>query len=127
MRERHGAPAARRLLAWCSLGIAACVLPVRADTPPAPAPAAAAAAPDPQLVATGETLFRHTCSHCHGFHMVNPGPGVFDLRTFPHDDKARFVHSVTYGKNAMPSWKDKLTPEDIDALWAYVSTAPPPQ
>ncbi|MBL6749331.1 MAG: cytochrome c, partial [Nevskia sp.] len=79
---------------------------------PATAPAAAA---DPKLAAKGEEIFRHTCSHCHGFHMMNPGPGVFDLRTFPHDDKARFVHSVTNGKNAMPSWKEKLQPDDIEA------------
>ena len=48
--------------------------------------------------------------------------GAFDLRKFPHDDHARFVNSVTHGKNTMPAWGDILKPEEIDALWAYVLT-----
>lgn len=120
--------AARQLLILCGLGAAAALGNAWADEPAATsAPPPAAAPADPKLAAKGEDIFRHTCSHCHGFHMMNPGPGVFDLRTFPHDDKARFVHSVTNGKNAMPSWKEKLQPDDIEALWAYVSSAPPPQ
>lgn len=56
--------------------------------------------------------------------MMKPGVGVFDLRTLPRHDKARFVKSVTYGKNAMPAWENVLKPADIDALWIYVSTGP---
>jgi len=51
--------------------------------------------------------------------MADP-QGAFDLRKFPHEDKARFVTSVTRGKQNMPPWGDLLKPEDIDALWAYV-------
>ena len=51
------------------------------------------------MVAKGKALYAHHCSHCHGFNMVNPGSIAYDLRQFPHDDKARFVHSVTEGKN----------------------------
>ena len=57
-------------------------------------------------------LYAHHCSHCHGFNMVNPGTVTYDLRQFPHDDKARFVHSVTEGKNGrMPPWGDLLSRE----------------
>ena len=64
-------------------------------------------------------LSRH--QHGHARH------GAFDLREFPHDDKARFVNSVTHGKNnRMPPWGDILKPEDIDNLWAYVLTGGKP-
>ena len=78
---------------------------------------------DAQMVAKGKTLYAHHCSHCHGFNMVNPGTITYDLRKFPHDDKARFVHSVTEGKNGrMPQWGDLLRRDEIDDLWAYVKT-----
>lgn len=70
----------------------------------------------------GADVFRHICSHCHGPEMVNPGNGSFDLRKFPHNDRARFFNSVRNGKNAMPPWKDILRPDEIAAVWAYVRT-----
>jgi mono/diheme cytochrome c family protein len=48
--------------------------------------------------------------------------GAFDLRQFPRDQHDRFVNSVTYGKDIMPSWGNELKPADIEALWAYVCT-----
>jgi mono/diheme cytochrome c family protein len=78
---------------------------------------------DSELAARGKALYAHHCSHCHGFNMVNPGTIAYDLRQFPHDDKARFVRSVTEGKNGrMPQWGDLLKPEEIDEIWAYVET-----
>lgn len=78
---------------------------------------------DAQMAAEGKGLYVHHCSHCHGFNMVSPGTAAYDLRQFPHDQKARFVHSVTTGKNGrMPSWGDLLTPGEIEELWAYVMT-----
>ncbi len=70
----------------------------------------------------GEMLFQSICAHCHGPHMVNPGTVSFDLRKFPHNDRARFFHSVRNGKNNMPPWKDLLKPDEIKAIWAYVRT-----
>jgi mono/diheme cytochrome c family protein len=76
-----------------------------------------------ELAAKGKMLYAHHCSHCHGFNMVNPGTIAFDLRKFPHEDKPRFVHSVTTGKNGrMPPWGDLLGRDDIEQLWAYVKT-----
>jgi mono/diheme cytochrome c family protein len=74
--------------------------------------------------AQGAQLFSVNCSRCHGVNMVSPGTGAYDLRTFPLDDKARFVESVTKGKNTMPPWEGVLTPAEIDLLWAYVTAAP---
>jgi cytochrome c55X len=76
-----------------------------------------------ELFIQGQHLYEHNCSHCHGPNMVNPGTVAFDLRKFPHNDKDRFVDSVTNGKNGrMPSWGDILTTADIDKLWAYISS-----
>jgi len=86
----------------------------------------AIAEPEPaeaEKAASGKALYVQHCWHCHGPNMVNPGTVTFDLRRFPHDDKARFVHSVTTGKNGrMPAWGDLLSESDIDKLWAYVKT-----
>ena len=69
----------------------------------------------------GRGLYEHLCSQCHGIDMVSPGTVAYDLREFPHDAKARFVDSVTHGKNnRMPPWGDMLTLKQIDELWAYV-------
>jgi mono/diheme cytochrome c family protein len=73
--------------------------------------------------AQGAKIFSVNCSRCHGIDMVSPGTGAYDLRTFPADDKPRFVESVTKGKNAMPPWEGVLTPAEVDLLWAYVTAA----
>ncbi len=53
----------------------------------------------------------------------HPGTATYDLRDFPPNDKARFVNSVTEGKNGrMPQWGDLLKPQEIDEIWAYVMT-----
>jgi mono/diheme cytochrome c family protein len=84
---------------------------------------ATAGQPDQEIAAKGKALYMHHCSHCHGFNMVNAGTIAFDLRQFPHNDKARFVRSVTEGKNSrMPQWGDLLKPQEIDEIWAYVLT-----
>jgi mono/diheme cytochrome c family protein len=46
---------------------------------------------------------------------------AFDLRNFPPDQRERFLRSVTRGKNQMPPWGDALSPDQLDALWAYVT------
>jgi mono/diheme cytochrome c family protein len=76
-----------------------------------------------EMVEKGRALYAHHCSHCHGFNMVNSGSIAYDLRQFPHNDKPRFVRSVTEGKNGrMPQWGDLLKPQEIDEIWSYVMT-----
>jgi mono/diheme cytochrome c family protein len=88
------------------------------------APGAASGPPaDAQRAAKGNALYAEHCSHCHGFGMVNSGNVVPDLREFPSDDEARFVETVTHGRNnRMPPWGDLLSRAEIEALWAYVRT-----
>jgi len=75
----------------------------------------------PQQVDLGRVLYARHCSPCHGPRMQDP-ESAFDLRKFPHDERARFVAAVTRGKNQMPPWGDLLTAEEIAALWAYVAS-----
>ena len=51
--------------------------------------------------------------------MLDP-QGAFDLRTFPKNDRNRFITSVTKGKNQMPPWGGLLSHAEIESLWAYV-------
>lgn len=89
----------------------------------APAQTPAAAAPDAATLSAGKRLYTSYCARCHGLNMVTTNAGFFDLRTFPKDDKARFVESVTKGKRAMPAWGETLKDADIDLLWTYVTAA----
>jgi mono/diheme cytochrome c family protein len=75
----------------------------------------------PQQIATGAEIFARNCSPCHGPRMQDP-ESAFDLRKFPPGEHDRFVRSVANGKNQMPPWGDLLKGDDIEALWAYVST-----
>jgi cytochrome c55X len=103
--------------------VALVTAPAGAEEPASTATAAASEHPDAKTIAEGKALYTHHCAHCHGFNMVNPGTVAYDLRQFPHDQKSRFVTSVSNGKNnRMPRWADLLSPEEIDLLWAYVET-----
>ena len=73
----------------------------------------------PDQIKIGAGIFAQNCSPCHGARMADPN-AAFDLRKFPQGQKSRFFTSVTKGKNIMPPWGDLFTPEEIDALWAYV-------
>ena len=76
----------------------------------------------PELVRQGQKTYQQFCLYCHGPNMVNTGENSYDLRRFPHDQRERFYTAVTKGKGRMPAWGDVLTEEDVQALWAYVST-----
>ena len=97
---------ARHLL-WSALVISATLVAVLA-----------ASADDAEL---GREVYDEFCVNCHGRDLVNPGTVSFDLRKFPKDDFERFRGVVLNGKGkAMPSWRDKITDDDVKLLWAYV-------
>lgn len=72
----------------------------------------------PEQVKKGSSIYSQNCSPCHGPRMLDP-QGAFDLRTFPRNQKDRFLTSVSKGKNQMPPWGGLLSTEDIESLWAY--------
>lgn len=116
--SRTSGSVSREVLAVITLAFAAMLTPEASADP-------AATSTTEALYKKGKTSYRKRCARCHGVNMMSPGVGVFDLRSFPRDDKARFVNSVLNGKNAMPSWGAVLKPEDIDSLWLYVTTISP--
>jgi mono/diheme cytochrome c family protein len=96
------------VIAACALARAAIV---QADAPDGPSPG---------QIKKGAATYSQNCSPCHGPRMLDP-QGAFDLRTFPKDQKERFLTSVSKGKNQMPPWGGLLSAEDIESLWAYVT------
>ena len=74
--------------------------------------------PSPDQITKGSAIYSQNCSPCHGLQMLD-AQGAFNLRTFPRDQKARYLTSVSKGKNQMPPWGGLLSAEDIEALWAY--------
>ena len=78
----------------------------------------------PEQVKAGAAIYAVNCATCHGNRMMNP-PWAIDLATFPRDQRARFVDSVTNGVGNMPPWGDALKPDDIAALWAYLVAGEP--
>jgi cytochrome c55X len=77
--------------------------------------------PVPDATEAGRKLYVNSCQRCHGINLVTGGIG-FDLRTFPAQEKERFVRSVTNGLRAMPAWGGSLKPEQIDLLWVYIGS-----
>ena len=73
----------------------------------------------PEQIKRGAAIYSQNCSACHGPQMADP-QGAFDLRTFPPEQKSRFMTSVSKGKNQMPPWGDLFKADELEALWAYV-------
>jgi mono/diheme cytochrome c family protein len=87
---------------------------------PAPAPAEEAQKVTPEQISAGAEIYSVNCSPCHGARMQDPG-SAFNLRKFPHDQRERFMTSIVRGKNQMPPWGDFFKPDQLEALWAYVT------
>ena len=84
-------------------------------------PASAQDALKSEQVKTGSEAYARHSAACHGPRMADP-EGAPDLRKFPRDQRERFLTSVSKGKNSMPPWGDLLKQDEIEALWAYVTT-----
>lgn len=68
----------------------------------------------------GKKVYTSYCARCHGINLVSNSGAYFDLRTFPADDKARYLLSMNEGKRAMPAWKGIVKPHEMEAIWAYI-------
>ncbi len=88
----------------------------------APAQDAAVAQQQQELVAAGRKAYTSYCTRCHGINLVVTGSAFYDLRTFPRDDKERFLRSVLQGVRAMPAWEGIVKPQEVQALWAYIGS-----
>lgn len=88
------------------------------DVVPA-SPSASAPAPS---VEAGRRAYTSTCARCHGINLVVTSSAYFDLRTFPKDEKDRFISSVTNGKRQMPAWGGIVKPDAIESIWLYMGS-----
>jgi mono/diheme cytochrome c family protein len=96
----------------------AAAIDVRAGEP-------AVATPESTLapsIEAGRRAYTGTCARCHGINLVVTSSAFFDLRTFPKDEKERFLNSVTNGKRQMPAWGGMVKPETLESIWLYIGS-----
>jgi cytochrome c len=85
---------------------------------------------DPALVARGKTIFEDQCALCHDpattEKKVGPGlKGLFQRSTMENGkpiSEATVRENIDKGSANMPSFKDTLTPQEKDALIAFLKT-----
>jgi quinohemoprotein ethanol dehydrogenase len=85
-----------------------------------PAPPAQLAGVTPAMLAQGQGLFTENCSICHS---NQPRAGLPDLRRMApniHDVFDQIVLEGLLVPNGMPRWDDRLTPEQVRAIHAYL-------
>lgn len=70
---------------------------------------------------SGKTLFENKCARCHGADGTRGIFGAKDLRASRITDE-EMISIITNGKRIMPSWKKRLTPEQIRTVAGYVKT-----
>lgn len=83
---------------------------------------ACSAAPAAETQTPGGRLYAANCSTCHGpaGKGVGPYPKLVAVTDILSGDYAETV--VTQGRNLMPSFGTKLTPEQIEEIIDYVAT-----
>ncbi len=81
----------------------------------------AAKAGEKIVAVNGKQIFEEKCTLCHGDNGKLGMSGAKDLSVtqLPH---AGIVEIVTNGKNAMASYKDALTAEQIEAVASYIES-----
>jgi cytochrome c6 len=73
--------------------------------------------PDP----AGRKLYERQCSRCHGKNGSRGLLGAKNLRISKLNDHELY-NIISEGKRIMPSWKEKLAPEQILLLARYVKS-----
>ncbi len=83
-----------------------------------------ALAASPEAIATGAKVFNANCAACHmnGNNVVDASKNLKaeTLHKYNMDSIEAIATQVTNGKNAMPSFKSRLTDDQIQAVAAYV-------
>ncbi|WP_408590691.1 PQQ-dependent dehydrogenase, methanol/ethanol family [Novosphingobium sp.] len=109
-----------RLLVFRLGGRAVRVPPLLPALDVAPAPPAQAASVTPATIMRGQGLFFGNCAICHANQPRSITP---DLRRMQPDTHALFREIVLGGalvSGGMPRWNDILSPDDADAIHAYL-------
>src|SRR5262249_45752606 len=90
--------------------------PVKRELQPTPA----ALTQDPAVIKRGEALIGR-CAGCHGFRGIpNAYPDLWNLPAATHAAFNSIVYDGALSYAGMPSFKDALTPEDVQAIHAFI-------
>ena len=111
---------ANRLLVFKLGGGAVPVPALLPPLEPAPEPPAQAPGVTPEMIAQGGVLFTSNCTICHSNQPRAPLP---DLRRMQPGTHAGFEQIVLQGllvPRGMPRWDDRLTPDQVRAIHAYL-------
>lgn len=78
---------------------------------------------EPDLT-VGAKVFSANCAACHmgGGNVVSANKNLKaeTLKQFGMDSAEAIINQVTNGKSAMPAFKSRLTPDQIESVAAYV-------
>jgi mono/diheme cytochrome c family protein len=76
--------------------------------------------PDTAEATTGEEVFTASCARCHGPEGEGGvGPRLAGTVVVEYPDIEDQVAVVRDGRGSMPSFRDRLTPEQVQAVVAY--------
>lgn len=70
---------------------------------------------------TGQELFKHHCIHCHGADGTKGFFGAKNLKKSILSDSA-IALQIRKGKGFMPSFRKKVTPDEINQLVSFVKS-----
>jgi cytochrome c6 len=80
----------------------------------------------PALAVDAAALFASKCAVCHGKDGKGSPSGkkmgVKDLSAEKGESAKEIAEDISAGKGKMPAFKEKLSPEEIDALAKYVKS-----
>lgn len=76
-------------------------------------------------VISGIEVYKTSCSECHGENGAGTKKGISLISGHAlHHSRAEHIKQVTDGKrDKMPAFRDKLTPEQIDAVVEYIRSS----
>lgn len=85
-----------------------------------------AAANEEELINQGEDIYATQCAKCHqlsGRGMGSAFPALRDSDIVTAEDPAAAIDTVIHGREAMPSFENVLSPEEIAAVVSYIRNA----
>jgi quinohemoprotein ethanol dehydrogenase len=86
----------------------------------APEPPAQAANVTPEVIARGASLFFGNCAICHANRPRSITPDLRRMAPATHEAFRQIVLDGLYVPAGMPRWNDILSPQDADAIHAYL-------
>jgi cytochrome c6 len=69
----------------------------------------------------GKILFERNCIRCHGKNGAKGFLGAKNLQKSGMEDQ-QLATIISNGKRIMPSWKDKLSADEIKVIIVYIKT-----